>query len=70
MSKRQQALLPDQEMAEIQRLARRERLTVREWVRDILRDAREQRPSNDPEGKLKAIRRASNSRSQLRILSR
>ena len=58
MSKRLQVLLPDGEMAEIRRLARRERLTVGEWVRRVLRDAREQRTSNDPEAKLKAIRRA------------
>jgi hypothetical protein len=58
MSKRLQVLLPDQEMTEIQRLARRERLTVGEWVRRVLREAREQKPSNDPEAKLKAIRRA------------
>jgi hypothetical protein len=57
MSKRLQVLLPDREMTEIQRLARRERLTVGEWVRRVLREAREQKPSNDPEVKLKAIRR-------------
>jgi len=44
-------------MTEIQRLARRERITVGEWVRRVLRDARQQKPSNDPEAKLKAIRR-------------
>lgn len=52
-----QVLLPDQEMIEIQRHARRERLSVGEWVRRVLREAREQRPSNDPETKLKALRR-------------
>lgn len=57
MSKRLQVLLPDQEMADIRRLARRERLTVGEWVRRVLREARDQKPSNDPEAKLKAIRR-------------
>ena len=57
MSKRLQVLLPDQEMTEIQRLARREKLTVGEWVRRALRDAREQKPSKDPDTKLKAIRR-------------
>lgn len=57
MSKRLQVLLPDQEMTEIQRHARRERLTVGEWVRRALREARERRPSNDPEAKLKALRR-------------
>ena len=57
MSKRLQVPLPDREMAEIQRLARRERLTVGEWVRRALREAREQKPSSDPETKLKAVRR-------------
>ena len=59
MSKRLQVLLPDQEMTEIQRCARREHLTVGEWVRRTLREARERSPSNDPETKLRAIRRAS-----------
>jgi hypothetical protein len=44
-------------MTEIRRLARRERLTVGEWVRRALREARKQKPLNDPEAKLKAIRR-------------
>jgi hypothetical protein len=56
MSKRLQVLLPDLELKEIQRLARRERLTVGEWVRRVLREAREQKPSNDPATKLEAIR--------------
>ena len=58
MSKRLQVLLPDQEMSEIQRLARRDRLTVGEWVRRALREARVNRPVIEPEIKLKAIRRA------------
>ena len=41
----------------IQRLARRERLTVGEWVRRALRDAHASRPAIDPETKLKAVRR-------------
>lgn len=57
MSKRLQVLLPDQEMSDIKRLARRERLTVGEWVRRTLREARERKPLNDVETKLKAIRR-------------
>ena len=44
-------------MIDIQLLARRERLTVGEWVRRILREAREQRSLHDPESKLRAIRR-------------
>lgn len=58
MSKRLQVLLPDQELAEIQRLARRERLAVGEWVRRAIRDARARQPINDPEVKLKSLRRA------------
>ncbi len=45
-------------MVEIQRLARRERLAVGEWVRRTLREALQQKPLHDPEAKLKAIRRA------------
>jgi len=51
-------LLPDPEMSDIQRLAKRERLTVGEWVRRALRDARASRPAIEPETKLKAVRRA------------
>ena len=57
MSKRLQVLLPDQEMVEIQRYARREKITVGEWVRRVLREARQLKPSSDPESKLKAVRR-------------
>jgi hypothetical protein len=57
MSKRLQVLLSDPEMSDIQRLAKRERLTVGEWVRRALRDARASRPVIDPETKLKAVRR-------------
>jgi hypothetical protein len=45
-------------MAEIRRLARSERLTVGEWVRRTLREARMRRPIVDRETKLKAIREA------------
>ena len=57
MSKRLQVLLPDQEMSDIQRFAKRERLTVGEWVRRALREARASRPLNEPETQLKAVRR-------------
>ena len=53
-------LIPDAEMSDIQRLAGRERLTVGEWVRRTLRDARARRPAIDPETKLKAVRRGAN----------
>ncbi len=55
---RLQVLLPDSEMEEIRRLARRERLTVGEWVRRVIRTARCQQARIDPETKLKAIRNA------------
>jgi hypothetical protein len=58
MSKRLQVLLPDSEMDEIRRLARRERVPVGEWVRRALRSARSQRPVNDPRAKLAAVRKA------------
>jgi hypothetical protein len=58
MSKRLQVLLPDPEMAEIRRLARREQVTVGEWVRRALRDVRSRQPVHDAEFKLKAIRKA------------
>lgn len=58
MSKRLQVLIPDQEMTEIQRFARRERVTVGEWVRRILREARMRQPVLDAETKLKVIRNA------------
>lgn len=58
MSKRLRVLVPDREMLEIQRLARAERITVGEWVRRTLREARSRKPATDPESKLKAVRRA------------
>ena len=56
MSKRAQVLLPDREISDIQRLAKREHLTVGEWVRRALREARTSRPAIEPEAKLKAVR--------------
>ena len=58
MSKRLQVLLAEREMEEVQRLAKREHLTVGEWVRRTLREARANRPAAEPETKLKSIRRA------------
>jgi hypothetical protein len=58
MSKRLQVLLPDPDMEEIRRLARRERLTVGEWVRRTLREARSRQPVHEPQWKLKAVRKA------------
>jgi hypothetical protein len=58
MSKRLQVLIPDEEMVAIRRLARSEQLTVGEWVRRTLREARTRKPVIDRETKLKAIREA------------
>jgi hypothetical protein len=58
MSKRLQVLLPDKDMSDIRRLAKRERLTVGEWVRRALQQARSSRSVAGPEAKLKVIRRA------------
>jgi len=58
MSKRLQVLLPDREMLEIQHLAKSECLTVGEWVRRVLQEARSSRPSIPPEAKLKSLRSA------------
>jgi len=58
VSKRLQVSLSDQEMAEIQRFARREHVTVGEWVRRVLREARMRQPTKSAESKLKVIRRA------------
>ena len=45
-------------MSAIQRLAKRDRLTVGEWVRRALLEARASRPVTDPETKIAAVRRA------------
>lgn len=58
MSRRLQVLLDDAELREIQRLARAQRLTVAEWVRQALRAARRRQPSGDVQKKLAAIRAA------------
>lgn len=58
MSMRLQVLVPEEEMADIQRLAMLESLTVGEWVRRTLRDARVKKSTSDPKVKLAAIRKA------------
>ena len=58
MSKRLQVILADDEMSAIQKLASAESLTVGEWVRRSLREAREQKPSTSAEAKLRAVRRS------------
>jgi predicted 2-oxoglutarate/Fe(II)-dependent dioxygenase YbiX len=58
MSKRLQVLLDEPEIREIQRAARAKRMTVAEWVRGALREARRKEPLGDVADKIAAIRRA------------
>lgn len=58
MSKRLQVLLDDEEYREIQGVARRHRLTVAEWVRQALRQARSD-DAGTIDAKLRAIAEAS-----------
>lgn len=46
-------------MAEIRRVAKQNRMTVAEWVRQALRRARREEPAADPKRKLLAVREAS-----------
>ncbi len=59
MSKRLQVLLEEREFGEIQRLARAQKMTVAEWVRQVLRAARRRQPHGDPRKKLEVVRAAS-----------
>lgn len=56
MSIRLQVVLEAAELREIQKAARRDRLTVSEWVRRSLRDARRRQPGRDAGRKLQAVR--------------
>ena len=58
MAKRLQVLLDEEEYKEIQGVARRQRVTVAEWVRQALRRARDDHPGT-AEAKLRAIADAS-----------
>lgn len=62
MTKRLQVLFDDEELRAIQRLARDERVTTAEWVRQRLREAQEQRARPDIERKLAVIRAATRHR--------
>ncbi len=59
MTKRLQVLIEEAELRELRRVARAERMTVAEWVRQTLRAARRRAPAGDPGPKLAAIRAAS-----------
>ena len=58
MSKRLQVLLDEGEFRDLRQVARRQRMTVAEWVRQALRAARRQEPAREAEKKLDAVRSA------------
>ena len=58
MSKRLQVILTDKEFAELRTIAADDGLTISEWVRQSLRQARRQRSTGDVEQRLSAIRAA------------
>jgi hypothetical protein len=62
MSKRLQVLLDASELAEIQRTARRQKLTTAAWVRQALRAARRAEPGADATKKLAVVRAAARHR--------
>ena len=59
MSIRLQVVMEESELREIQESARRQRMTVSEWVRGALRAARRDEPGPNSGRKLNAIRAAS-----------
>ena len=58
MSKRLQVILNDDEMREIRALAGLQHMTVSEWVRQMLREARRRRPTRDAAKKISVVRAA------------
>ena len=58
MSQRLQVLLDEREFAELRRIAKLHHMTVAEWVRQALREARRDEPAADPRRKLAAVREA------------
>lgn len=55
MSKRLQVVLEDGEMRAIRTIAKRRRMTVAEWVRQVLRSARREEPTSDPRRKMEVL---------------
>lgn len=58
MSKRLQVLVDEAELRDLQRIAKRRRMTVAEWVRQALRAARRAEATGDASKKLEAVRQA------------
>jgi len=59
MAKRLQVILQDPEYREIQRVARSRRMTIAEWVRQTLSQARRNEPLAEVEEKLASVRASS-----------
>jgi hypothetical protein len=58
MTKRLQVIVQDPEYREIQRAARLRRMSIAEWVRQALVQARRREPSREVASKLEVIRAA------------
>ena len=58
MSKRLQVLLDEEELAELQEIARQNHMTLSEWVRQTLGEARTRQPRRSAATKRRAVRRA------------
>lgn len=58
MSKRLQVIFDDEELADLQRVAKRNHMTTSEWVRQVVRKAQRNEGRGDPKKKLAAVRRA------------
>jgi hypothetical protein len=58
MAKRLQVIVQDAEYRDIQRAARLRRMTIAEWVRQALVQARRREPSREVASKLEVIRAA------------
>jgi hypothetical protein len=58
MSKRLQVILDDDEMKEIEALARTRKMTVSGWVRTALREARNRFPQGAGDRKIQVVRAA------------
>ena len=56
MSKRLQVILEEAEYRDLQRIARRHRMTVSEWVRQTLRQGQRREPVAEPDRKFRTVR--------------
>ena len=56
MSRRLQVLIGEAEYRDLQRIARRHRMSVSEWVRQALRQTQRREPLLEPDRKLRAVR--------------